>query len=64
MTHLRIAVTCLVLSACSMFMRSMERPTARVRDVSISSAGFGGVTGQLELDVSNPNNIGVPLSAP
>lgn len=63
MTRLLIAVACLALSACSMFMRSMERPTAKVRDVSISSAGFGGAAGQLQLDVTNPNSVGVPLSA-
>ena len=43
-------------------MHSMERPTATVRNVSVSSAGFGGVTGQLQVDVMNPNSFGVPLS--
>jgi LEA14-like dessication related protein len=47
---------------CSIFMRSIERPQAKVRDVSVSSAGFAGVTGQLALDVTNPNGFGVPLS--
>ena len=51
-----------MLSGCSMFMHSIERPTATVRDVSVSSAGLTGVTGQLQLDVMNPNNFGVPLS--
>ncbi|MGE0547114.1 MAG: LEA type 2 family protein [Kofleriaceae bacterium] len=50
------------LTGCSMFMRSIERPTATVREVSLSSAGLGGVAGQLRLDVSNPNSVGVPLS--
>lgn len=63
MSRLLIALTCLALAACSMFMRSMERPTAKVRDVSMTSAGFRGATGTLVLDVSNPNNVGVPLSA-
>ncbi|CAN5889464.1 hypothetical protein BH11MYX2_BH11MYX2_34970 [soil metagenome] len=45
-----------------MFMHSMEKPSAEVRDVSISSVGFGGASGQLSLDVSNPNSFGVPLS--
>jgi len=43
-------------------MHSMERPTATVRNVSVSQAGFGGVTGQLQVDVMNPNAFGVPLS--
>jgi LEA14-like dessication related protein len=55
-------VACLVLSGCSLFMHSIERPTATVRDVSIASAGFTGVSGNLQLDVTNPNNFGVPLS--
>jgi LEA14-like dessication related protein len=53
---------CVVLSGCSMFMRSIERPTAEVRTVSMTSASFGGVAGELHLDVMNPNSFGVPLS--
>ncbi len=45
-----------------MFMHSIERPTAEVRTVSVSSAGFTGVTGELLVDVTNPNSFGVPLS--
>ena len=50
------------LSGCSLFMRSMEKPTAEVRDVSLTNAGFTGLTGKLQLDVTNPNGFGVPLS--
>ena len=53
---------CVVLSGCSMFMNSIEKPTAEVRDVSVTSAGFSGVTGELRLDVMNPNGFGVPLA--
>lgn len=49
-------------SGCSMFMRSIEKPKADVRTVSVSSAGFTGVTGELHLDVTNPNSFGVPLA--
>ncbi|MCW5802996.1 MAG: LEA type 2 family protein [Deltaproteobacteria bacterium] len=52
----------LSLTGCSLFMRSIEKPSAQVRDVSVSSAGLGGVTGKLELDVTNPNGFGVPLA--
>ena len=45
-----------------MFMSSIEKPKAEVRNVSVSSAGFAGVTGELRLDVMNPNGFGVPLS--
>jgi LEA14-like dessication related protein len=51
-----------LLSGCSMFMHSIEKPKATVRDVSVSSAGFTGITGELHLDVMNPNSFGVPLS--
>lgn len=50
-----------VLSGCSLFLKSMEKPSAEVRGVSVASAGFTGVNGELRLDVSNPNPIGVPL---
>jgi len=62
-TGMRIAslLAILCLSACSIFMHSIERPTAQVRDVAISNAGFTGVRGQLALDVTNPNSFGVPL---
>ena len=58
-----VGVVCVMsLSACSMFMHSIERPTAEVRNVSVSSAGWSGVTGELRLDVMNPNSFGVPLA--
>jgi LEA14-like dessication related protein len=51
-----------MLAGCSLFMRSIEKPSAQVRGVSVSSAGFTGVSGELALDVTNPNSFGVPLS--
>ena len=57
------AAFALALSGCSLFMRSIEKPSAEVRGVSVSSAGFTGVSGELALDVSNPNAFGVPLQA-
>jgi len=62
MRSLPLVAACLSLSACSLFMHSIEKPKAEVRDVSVSSAGFSGVTGELRLDVMNPNGFGVPLS--
>src|SRR5258706_3217694 len=61
-TTMRLAALALALSGCSLFMHSIEKPKASVRDVSVSSAGFTGITGQLHLDVMNPNGFGVPLS--
>lgn len=61
MRPLLVGLACLLLSACSLFMRSIERPTAEVQGVSVASAGITGVSGQLQLDVTNPNGFGVPL---
>jgi LEA14-like dessication related protein len=52
----------LSFSGCSLFMHSIEKPSAQVRDVSVSSAGLAGVQGRLALDVTNPNGFGVPIS--
>lgn len=52
----------IALAGCSMFMKSIEKPTAEVQSVAVSSAGFSGATGELRLDVTNPNSFGVPLA--
>jgi LEA14-like dessication related protein len=57
-----VAASAVLATGCSLFMHSIEKPTATVRGVSMSSAGFSGVTGELALDVMNPNSSGVPLS--
>lgn len=62
MRSILVFLACTQALGCSLFLHSMERPQAEVRDVSVSSVGFTGVTGQLALDVTNPNNFGVPLS--
>lgn len=59
---MRFVVLCGALAGCSLFMHSIEKPSATVRDVSLTPAGFTGVSGELRLDVSNPNPVGVPLS--
>ena len=59
---MRLLPAVVLLSGCSLFMHSIEKPKAEVRNVSVSSAGFTGVTGELRLDVSNPNGFGVPLA--
>lgn len=61
--RLAASLACVIgLSGCSMFMRSIEKPKAEVKTVSMTSASFNGVSGELSLDVMNPNNFGVPLS--
>ncbi len=56
------AVLVVILGGCSLFMKSIEKPQAKVRQVAMASAGFAGVTGELKLDVTNPNGFGVPLA--
>ena len=61
MRVLAMAMLC-ALGGCSMFMHSIERPKATVRGAQLQAAGPAGVSGQLQVDVMNPNNFGVPLS--
>ncbi len=61
MRAVAVLVATFSLAGCSIFMRSIEKPSAKVRDVSVSSAGLTGVSGALKLDVSNPSPVGVPL---
>jgi LEA14-like dessication related protein len=63
--HLRAAAfvaSLSVLASCHLFMSSIEKPSAEVRGVSMSSVGWTGVEGELRLDVTNPNSFGVPLA--
>jgi LEA14-like dessication related protein len=55
-------VACALLPGCSMFMQSMERPQIAVREVSLAPSGLAQITGRLRLDVTNPNDFGVPLT--
>ncbi len=50
-----------LLGACGVLAAIAEKPTATVQEVSLSSAGFGGVRGTLGLQVHNPNPFGLPL---
>lgn len=59
---MRVAAILVFLTSCAMFTRSIEKPTAEVRSVQVGAAGFTGLSGELRLDVSNPNGFGVPLA--
>jgi hypothetical protein len=56
------ALIVVALAGCSMFMHSIEKPTATVRDMSVEQAGLTGVSGKLAVDVMNPNGFAVPIS--
>ena len=54
---------CLVMLARLFAVHALDREAdRRGARRSMSSAGFGGVSGELALDVMNPNGFGVPLS--
>lgn len=48
-------------TGCGLLSTVAETPSAEVTDVSLSSAGFSGVKGELGLNVYNPNGFGLPL---
>jgi LEA14-like dessication related protein len=52
---------CLPLAAC--VLAPVEKPTAQVRDVSLGTASYTTLLGELDLDVQNPNAFGLPLSS-
>jgi LEA14-like dessication related protein len=52
----------LLLSGCALFTHPIEKPTAQVRNVAVSSVSFTGIDGTIDLDVQNPNVFGVPLA--
>lgn len=64
---LRIAAVALVsivaTSGCAFFGKTVEKPTAQVRAVSVATVSFTGIDGEVALDIQNPNSFGVPLSA-
>ncbi len=53
--------TMMALAGCGLLSAVAEKPTVKVTQVSLSSAGFSGVRGQLGLNVHNPNPFGMPL---
>lgn len=61
--HRLVPAALVLVSGCSIFMKSVEKPTVNVRDVAVSSVSLTGLDGEVRLDVSNPNPIGVPLRA-
>jgi LEA14-like dessication related protein len=50
-------------SGCAFFGKTVEKPTAQVRAVTVGSASFTGIDGEVALDIQNPNGFAVPLSA-
>jgi hypothetical protein len=51
---------CLALSACSALPRPLEEPKVAVKHVEITPNQMG-IQGTLDLDVTNPNGVALPL---
>jgi LEA14-like dessication related protein len=51
-----------LVSGCALFNHPIEKPTAQVRGVAVTSVSFTGIDGEIALDIQNPNAFGVPLS--
>lgn len=49
------------LGGCAGFRVPVEEPTVHVRGVAVGSASFAGIDGRLDLDIMNPNPVGLPL---
>jgi LEA14-like dessication related protein len=61
---LRLLLLLLALPLAACFLaRPVEKPTAQVRDVSLGTASFTTLLGEVDLDVQNPNGFGLPLSS-
>lgn len=59
---LGLAFLCAGLLACGALSPVTEKPKVTVNTVSLSSAGFSGMTGKVGMDIYNPNAFGLPLT--
>lgn len=50
------------LLACGALSPVAEKPKVTVKGVSLSSVGFSGMTGEVAMEVFNPNSFGIPLT--
>jgi len=48
---------------CAHLPVPIEKPTASVEGVTISSVSFTGIDGALDISIFNPNSFGVPLES-
>jgi len=62
-TLVAFALVSLFATGCAFFGKTVEKPTAQVRAVSVGAVSFSGIDGEVALDIQNPNAFGVPLSA-
>jgi LEA14-like dessication related protein len=57
-----LAFLILSLTACGALSPMAEKPQVTVRSLSLSSAGFSGMDGEVAMDIYNPNGFGLPLN--
>jgi LEA14-like dessication related protein len=51
-----------ILAGCGALSPVAEKPKVTVQSVSLASASFTGIRGQVAMDVYNPNGFGIPLT--
>lgn len=59
---LLLALLTASLLGCGALAQATDKPKVEVQSVSLSSAGFTGIRGELAMSIYNPNSFGLPLS--
>jgi LEA14-like dessication related protein len=63
MKSLGFLLVVFVTASCAAFGKPLEKPDVDVTAVGISSVSLRGVDGRVDLAVTNPNSVGLPLRA-
>ncbi len=50
-----------LLAGCAAFRVPVEEPTVQVRGVAVGAVSLTGIDGRVDLDMYNPNPVGLPL---
>jgi LEA14-like dessication related protein len=62
-TVLFAAFVALLSVGCPGITQPLEKPTVTLRGVSVTSVSLAGLDSRFEFSLTNPNSIGLPLSA-
>lgn len=63
MRRLALVALLLCVAACPGITRPLEKPIVELRGVAITSVGLGGLDARADFAMTNPNAVGLPLSA-
>src|SRR5688500_7498437 len=62
MRHLTLISTALLLAFTTLGCSNLQKPTAVFKSMSVQDVNAKGFTMNFDLDVTNPNNVEMPLS--